>query len=703
MLSTAPLRELVPTVILPRSAKPAVCSRLAQCTLHLICMQWINPWMEVHGPGTGSWHRLLQSNTACGRAARQSPYDAHSPWLPWRKPVWAEPGPKSGPRPYIFCPQAPRQARGVRVAGYLASGPAEAAHLALRQLTHTRAKLRGRQFYFFTGIVAASARCTHYTFHFAQIDFRFAITSPHAQPLDSLVPQARPSLLTLHMLVPRCASQRQLEYLQQCAQRTCLASILWTPVPAPCRGPSAAIPGTSPGPLPRSFTTYDPGIGHALGTAPPHRLSRDVLRRPSRRSRVVLRPHRKEPRREMWPWIRRPQQPSALQGEGNRSRRSPGTTGKAPYVKPFQGSSSGLALRQSHRQRPHMRHRCVHSATWYGHRLVSRHREHVPILSTWTCTEMECSFHCLSGSPIPSAEEEYSLPGYMQNGLSAGSFIIYHRHVVIVVDFLHGTFTSSLASGTRIGWPRPWSAPVGSRAGHTTPLQVPNPEDPKSQPHGNYALTTKGHSRGRSQPESAPTGCCVGCLPVAMYYFLGYAPCRTARMQVTVCKRLLVSLHNGECLGPNASCLGALLQGRLLSTEGLSFRGWALVSESADFSTHLAMPAQSRAERGLDPRPFQRARWRPDGTRRRTAGELQQRQDKAQQRRADSSRPDASVAGSGSSSSVRDGAEVKPKHRPHYWEASGCGAADGATAEGEWQWDKWQWDSYDGQSGVKPG
>ena len=567
MLSTAPLRELVPTAILPRSAKPAVCSRLAQWTLHLICMQWINPRMAVHGPGTGSWHRLLQSNTACGRAARRSPCDANSPRLPWKKPVWAEPGPKSGPRPCIFCPQAPRQARGVRVAGYLASGPAEAAHLALRQLTHTRAKLRGRQFYFFTGIVAASARCTHYTFHFAQVDFRFAITSPHAQPLDSLVPQARPSFKTLNLLVPGCASQCRLEYLQQCAHCACLTSVLWTPVLAPCRDPSAATPGTLPGLLPRSFTIYDSGIGHALGTAPPHRLSHDEPRRPSRRSRATLWPHQTEPRRELQPWIRRPRRPSVSRAEENRSKRSPGTIGKAPCVKPFQGSSSGLAPPQSHRLRPHMRHRCVHSATWYGHRLVSRCRVHVPILLMWTCTETVCSFHSLSGSPIPSAEAEYSLPGYVQKGLSAGNLMTFHRHVALAVDCSHGTLISSLAPGTRIGWPRLLSAPHGSRTGHTTPLQVPNPANLKPKPHGRYALIAEGHSRGRSQPESAPTGCCVSCLPMALSLFRGYVPCRATKTQVMVCERPLVSLHNGERLEPNASSLGFLLQGRLISAE----------------------------------------------------------------------------------------------------------------------------------------
>ena len=42
--------------------------------------------------------------------------------------------------------------------------------------------------------------------------------------------------------------------------------------------------------------------------------------------------------------------------------------------------------------------------------------------------------------------------------------------------------------------------------------------------------------------------------------------------------------------------------------------------------------ALSRAEKGLHPRPIQRSRWRPDGTRRRTQGELQKRRAEAQRR-----------------------------------------------------------------------
>ena len=72
----------------------------------------------------------------------------------------AEPGPKSGPR---FCDpsfQVPRQARGVRVVGYPASGPTGAAILVLRQQVLITAKLRGRHSIFLFGVIAASPCCT---------------------------------------------------------------------------------------------------------------------------------------------------------------------------------------------------------------------------------------------------------------------------------------------------------------------------------------------------------------------------------------------------------------------------------------------------------------------------------------------------------------------------------------------------------------
>ena len=110
---------------------------------HWICMPWTSNLILGYGPGIGSPRRRLDDFHDCERAARSGTGDAFSTRLPQRMPVRAEPGPKSGPCFCVPCPHTSCQARGARVAGYPASGPAEAAYSALCQLAHSSAKPRG--------------------------------------------------------------------------------------------------------------------------------------------------------------------------------------------------------------------------------------------------------------------------------------------------------------------------------------------------------------------------------------------------------------------------------------------------------------------------------------------------------------------------------------------------------------------------------
>ena len=112
----------------------------------VLCTPWTCFSGDPVGPGEGSPRCEPRTHFGCELAARFGPSSVHYMWLPKRMPVRAEPGPKSGPR---FCLPSLRtsyQARGARVAGYLASGPAGAAVSALLACSHNSAKLRGRQY-----------------------------------------------------------------------------------------------------------------------------------------------------------------------------------------------------------------------------------------------------------------------------------------------------------------------------------------------------------------------------------------------------------------------------------------------------------------------------------------------------------------------------------------------------------------------------
>ena len=148
---SAPLREL----LWPRNfvATP-------RRDLCWTCALWTRCLDAGHGPGFGSPRRLLRNFMTCKRAACQSLCDAFPARLLQRKPVRAEPGPKSGSCFDLTSLRALHQERGARVAGYLTSGPAGAAGSALLMLPHTCAKPRGRQSFLVPRIIAASTCCT---------------------------------------------------------------------------------------------------------------------------------------------------------------------------------------------------------------------------------------------------------------------------------------------------------------------------------------------------------------------------------------------------------------------------------------------------------------------------------------------------------------------------------------------------------------
>ena len=159
-----------------------------------LLLPWQPPWISIqedaHGPGQGSLRHLLRAHFGCERAACTGLCGALPTRLPRRKLVRAEPSPKSGPRFCLPSWYAPCQARGARVAGYPASGPAGAADLALLMLSHTCAKLRGRRFIFLPGVIAALPRCPRHAYHITQaisdtiigyfIDHSFGIPSTQA-------------------------------------------------------------------------------------------------------------------------------------------------------------------------------------------------------------------------------------------------------------------------------------------------------------------------------------------------------------------------------------------------------------------------------------------------------------------------------------------------------------------------------------------
>ena len=159
MTNTAPLRELNRSVLSPRHLYPQVLPVPRKQTQHWISTPWISSVRPVSGPDTGSLHCLFVIHQTTECATRVGFGNASRRLLSW-KPARAVPGPKSGPRFFLPSRHNLCKARGVRVVGYLASGPTGAAILVLRQQVLNIAKLRGRHSIFLFGVIAASPCCT---------------------------------------------------------------------------------------------------------------------------------------------------------------------------------------------------------------------------------------------------------------------------------------------------------------------------------------------------------------------------------------------------------------------------------------------------------------------------------------------------------------------------------------------------------------
>ena len=184
---TAPPRELNRSAYYPQRQYPQVLPVPQTQTLHWISSQWISFIGRISGPATGSLHCPLDIHQATVCATSVGFGDAPLRLLSW-KPVRAVPGPKSGPRFYMPSRNNLCQARGVRVVGYLASGPTGAAILVLRQQVLITAKLRGRHSIFLFGVIAASPCCTWYTGRLTEVRPSHRLSAPPAFYL--LSPQA---------------------------------------------------------------------------------------------------------------------------------------------------------------------------------------------------------------------------------------------------------------------------------------------------------------------------------------------------------------------------------------------------------------------------------------------------------------------------------------------------------------------------------
>ena len=189
MPDLAPLREPNRSVLSPRHLCPQVLPVPQTQTLHWTSTPWTSFLRQISGPDTGSLHCPLDIPQATVCATSVGFGNASLRLLSW-KPVRAVPGPKSGPRFFMPSWENSCQARGVRVVGYLASGPTGAALLVLRQQVLITAKLRGRHSFFLFGVIAASPCCTWYTGRLAEV------RPPHRSSTP----------LELHLLSPKAST-----------------------------------------------------------------------------------------------------------------------------------------------------------------------------------------------------------------------------------------------------------------------------------------------------------------------------------------------------------------------------------------------------------------------------------------------------------------------------------------------------------------
>ena len=214
MPDTAPLRELNRSVLSPRHLCPQVLPVPQTQTLHWISTQWIGFLRQISGPDTGSLHFPLDIHQATVCATSVGFGNASLRLLSW-KPVRAVPGPKSGPRFFMPSWENSCQARGVRVVGYLASGPTGAAILVLRQQVLITAKLRGRHSIFLFGVIAASPCCTWYTGQSTEVQVLYRGSALH----DQHAPSPRPAHSLLVSPPLHCTGGNGMSLLQ-CKSRS---------------------------------------------------------------------------------------------------------------------------------------------------------------------------------------------------------------------------------------------------------------------------------------------------------------------------------------------------------------------------------------------------------------------------------------------------------------------------------------------------
>ena len=171
MLDTAPPRELNRSAPFRSQLRPSATPILRRQTLLWISTPRISSLRQLSGPGTGSLHRPLDIHPATVCATSVGSGDASL--------VRAVPGPKSGPHFLKPSWSNTHHMRGVRVVGFLASGPTGAANSALRQQVLIIAKLRGRQSIFLFGVIAASPCCTWYTGQSAEVQVLYRRSALH--------------------------------------------------------------------------------------------------------------------------------------------------------------------------------------------------------------------------------------------------------------------------------------------------------------------------------------------------------------------------------------------------------------------------------------------------------------------------------------------------------------------------------------------
>ena len=299
----------------------------------------------------------------------------------------------------------PGQARGVRVVGYLASGPTGAATSVLRQQVLIAAKLRGRQSIFLLGVIAASPCCTWYTNRSAEVQPIYRLyalhdlhpPSPEASTLCSCQSTFAQYWLQWHAPASVLASVRSCSFPQWAL---CVHTVLsFSTLPsATCPTKKHRIgvppqPGQRVGlgvPVARYERPCDLARAQEARTRNRHPWLCARLLRPSLRCRrfVQLLPRRGTPRRKSLSL--------RLGGsfrEVSRQKRWPSTIVRALCSRPM------LITSLRHRfprplPRPLLKPLSEHFKPCFGHLRVSRHLRHERGSLMLTSTGMESTSRC---------------------------------------------------------------------------------------------------------------------------------------------------------------------------------------------------------------------------------------------------------------------------------------------------------------------